>query len=144
MPPEVLVLGLAVLWQGVQVALMAVPANRELGAGKTLSPRDPDRLGRPLMEQVSPVTGRLHRAMTNHFEALAMFTPAVLVVVWSGGGSWLTALLAWVYLAARIVYVPAYSFGWVPWRSILWSVGFLATMGMVAAALITAWIAPPM
>jgi len=59
---------------------MAIPANLELGTGKTASPRDPARLGRPIIEQVSVKTGRLIRAMNNHFEALILFTIAVVVV----------------------------------------------------------------
>ena len=39
-------------------------------------------------------------------------------------------------LAARILYVPAYAFGWNPWRSAIWAVGFLATLTMLIAALI--------
>lgn len=39
-------------------------------------------------------------------------------------------------LAARILFVPAYAFGWQPWRSLIWSVGFLATTVMLVAALV--------
>ena len=63
---------------------MAVPANLELGPGKTLSPARPDRLGKPLIDQVSPVTGRLFRALDNHFEGLILFTLAVVVVTLCG------------------------------------------------------------
>jgi uncharacterized MAPEG superfamily protein len=31
--------------------------------------------------------------------------------------------------------VPAYAFGWAPWRSLIWAVGFLATLIMLLAAL---------
>ncbi|WP_306045721.1 MAPEG family protein [Nioella sp. MMSF_3534] len=136
MTPELTTLALAALWQVVQIALMAIPANLELGTAKTLSPRDPDRLGTPLMDQVSPRTGRLHRAMTNHFEGLILFTIAVVVVTLGEASSSLTAACAWIYLAARILYVPAYAFGWVPWRSLLWAVGLGATVLMLVAALI--------
>ena len=51
-------------------------------------------------------------------------------------GSAFTAACAWVYLAARVLYVPAYLLGWVPWRSLIWAVGFLATMALLLAALI--------
>ncbi|WP_420396877.1 MAPEG family protein [Nioella sp.] len=136
MTPELTVLALAALWQVVQIALMAIPANLELGTGKTLSPRDPDRLQKPLMDQVSLRTGRLHRAMTNHFEGLILFTIGVVVVTLGEASSPLTTTCAWVYLAARILYVPAYAFGWVPWRSVLWSVGLGATVVMLIAALI--------
>lgn len=132
--PEVRVLALAGLLQAVQFALMAIPANLELGPGKTLGPRDPERLGRPLMEQVSPVTGRLHRALTNHFEGLVLFTLAVVALALSGRASGLTAACAWTYLAARALYVPAYALGWVPWRSVIWAVGFAATVAMILVA----------
>ncbi|MFV1875055.1 MAPEG family protein [Nioella sp.] len=136
MTPELTVLALTALWQVVQITLMAIPANLELGTAKTLSPRDPDRLKTPLMDQVSPRTGRLHRAMTNHFEGLILFTIAVLVVTLGEASSSLTTACACTYLAARILYVPAYAFGWVPWRSLLWALGLGATVVMLVAALI--------
>lgn len=135
MTPELTALALAGLLQVVQFALMSVPANLELGPGKTLGPRDPDRLGKPLIEQVSPRTGRLFRALNNHFEGLILFTLAVVVVTLSGQSSGLTAACAWAYLVARILYVPAYAFGLVPWRSLIWMVGFGATTLMLLAAL---------
>jgi uncharacterized MAPEG superfamily protein len=136
MTPELTALALAGLLQVVQYVLMSVPANLELGPGKTLGPRDPDRLGKPLVEQVSPRTGRLYRALDNHFEGLILFTLAVVVVTLSGQSTALTAACAWTYLAARILYVPAYAFGLVPWRSVVWLVGFAATALMLLAALI--------
>ena len=136
MTPELTVLALAALLQGVQFALMSVPANLELGVGKTLSPRDTSRMGKPLIEQVSDKTGRLIRAMNNHFEALILFTIAVVVVTLGDKGTGLTAIFAWTYLAARILYIPAYYFGLAPWRSLIWCVGFLSTMLMIVSALI--------
>ncbi|WP_333715173.1 MAPEG family protein [Yoonia sp.] len=137
MTPELTVLALAGLLQGLQFVLVSVPANLELGVGKTASPRDPDRLGKPLIEQVSPKTGRLFRALNNHFEGLILFTLAVVVVTLGDKGTGLTAACAWAYLCARILYVPAYYFGWTPWRSLIWFVGFLATMLMIVSALFT-------
>jgi uncharacterized MAPEG superfamily protein len=136
MTPEITVLALAGLLQGVQYILMSVPANLELGTAKTLSPRDPHRFGKPLAEQVSPPTGRLIRALNNHFEGLILFTLAVVVVTLSNQSTPFTAACAWVYLAARVLYVPAYAFGLVPWRSLIWAVGFLATQAMIVASLL--------
>jgi uncharacterized MAPEG superfamily protein len=135
MTPELTALTLAGLLQVVQFALMSIPANLELGPGKTLGPRDPDRLGKPLIEQVSPRTGRLFRALNNHFEGLILFTLAVVVVTLSGQSSGFTAACAWIYLIARVLYVPAYAFGLVPWRSLIWMVGFSATTLMLLAVL---------
>ena len=136
MTPELTVLALAGLLQGIQFVLMAVPANLELGPGKTASPRDPDRLGKPLVEQVSPKTGRLFRALNNHFEGLILFTLAVVVVTLGDASTAFTAACAWAYLGARVLYIPAYYFGWSPWRSAIWAVGFLATMCMIIATLL--------
>ncbi len=135
MTPELTVLALAGLWQVVQYVLMAVPANLELGPGKTLSPRDRSRLGGDLQDQLSERTARLYRALGNHFEGLVLFTIAVVVVTLGDRGSGLTAGCAWTYLVARILYVPAYWLGWRPWRSLIWAVGFSATTLMLLAAL---------
>lgn len=135
MTAELTALTLAALLQVVQFCLMAVPTNLEVGTGKTLSPRDPDRLGKPLAEQVSPRTGRLIRALDNHFEALILFAIAVTVITLSDQSTPFTQACAWTYLAARVAYVPAYAFGLVPWRSLIWFAGFLATTFMLLAAL---------
>ncbi|MEM6372767.1 MAG: MAPEG family protein [Pseudomonadota bacterium] len=136
MTPELTALTLAALLQVVQYVLMAVPANLELGPAKTLSPRDRDRLGGDLMAQVSPRTARLYRALNNHFEGLILFAIACLVVTLGEKSGTLTATCAYTYLIARIAYIPAYAFGWVPWRSYIWCVGFGATVTMLIAALI--------
>ncbi len=135
MPPELTALTLAGLLQVVQFVLVSIPANLQLGTGKTLSPRDPERMPKPLAEQVTPRIGRLFRALNNHFEGLILFTLAVVVVTLSGQSSPLTAACGWVYLAARVLYVPAYAFGLVPWRSLIWITGFAATTIMLLAAL---------
>ena len=136
MTPELTVLALAALLQGVQFTLMAIPANIELGVGKTMSARDNSRMGKPIVEQVSDKTGRLIRAMNNHFEALILFTIAVVVITLGDKGTGLSAICAWTYLAARVLYIPAYYFGLAPWRSLIWFVGFLSTMLMIVSALI--------
>ncbi|MEM9476632.1 MAG: MAPEG family protein [Pseudomonadota bacterium] len=136
MTPELTALALAGLLQVVQFVLMSVPANLELGAGKTLSPRDRERLGGTLEDQLSPKTARLYRALNNHFEGLILFTLAVVVVTLSDQSTAFTAACAWVYLAARLAYVPAYYFGLSPWRSLIWMAGFFATALMLVASLI--------
>ncbi|WP_108813763.1 MAPEG family protein [Loktanella sp. Alg231-35] len=136
MTAELTVLALAGLLQGLQFVLMAIPANVELGTGKTASPRDPSRMGKPIVEQVSDKTGRLIRAMNNHFEALILFTIAVVVLTLGDKGTGFSAACAWTFLGARVLYIPAYYFGWAPWRSLIWFVGFLSTMLMIVSALI--------
>lgn len=136
MTPELTVLTLAALLQCLQFALMAVPANWELGTGKTASPRDLDRLGKPMIELLSVKTARLARAMNNHFEALILFGIAITVVSLSDQTNAITTACAWTYLGARILYIPAYYFGWIPWRSAIWFVGFLSTLVILITALL--------
>jgi uncharacterized MAPEG superfamily protein len=136
MDSEIQVLILATLLQVIQIALMAVPANLELGVGKTLSPRDTARLGGSLESQVSVRTARLFRALNNHFEGLLLFAIAAVVIAITDQSTPLTVACAWAYLVARILYIPAYVFAWVPWRSMIWMVGLSATVVMLLSALI--------
>lgn len=131
MTPELTALALAGLLQTVQYIAFAIPANVELGTGYTSSPRD-----RPPSRQLSTLTGRLQRAMNNHFEGLILFTLAVVVVTLGDQSTTTTQYAAWTYLAARILYIPAYALGWRPWRSAIWAVGFFATLTMIVATLI--------
>ena len=134
--PELTALTLAALLQIGQIALMAVPANLELGPGKTLSPRDRPRLGGALEDQVSLRTARLYRAMNNHFESLILFAIATLVVTFADKASGVTAAASGLYLVARLLYIPAYAFGWVPWRSLFWALGLVAILTLLVAALL--------
>ncbi|MEM6276318.1 MAG: MAPEG family protein [Pseudomonadota bacterium] len=136
MTPELTALTLAALLQVLQFGLMSVSANLDLGPGKTLSPRDQSRLGGGLESQLSDKPARLFRAFNNHFESLLLFAIACVVLTLSDKGTAFTAACAWTYLAARAVYVPAYYFGWVPWRSLIWFAAFTAVTLMLVMALI--------
>jgi uncharacterized MAPEG superfamily protein len=128
MTAELTVLALAGLLQAVQFASYSVAANRQLGSRITMGPRDAPHV-------LTGTTGRLQRAFNNHFEGLILFTLSVVVVTLGGQASTLTAACAWIYLIARILYVPAYVLGLTPWRSVIWAVGFAATILMILAAL---------
>ena len=67
---------------------------------------------------------------------MILFTIAVVVVTLSDQSTPFTAACAWVYLTARVLYVPAYAYGLVPWRSLIWLVGWLATLAMIGASLL--------
>lgn len=128
MTPELTALALAGLLQALQFAAFSVAANRQVGPKVAMGPRDH-------APALSGTAGRLQRALNNHFEGLILFTLAVVTVTLSNQSTTLTATCAWIYLLARILYVPAYIFGWVPWRSAIWAVGFAATITMILASL---------
>jgi uncharacterized MAPEG superfamily protein len=126
---ELTVLVLAALLAVVQLFLFAVPANLELGSTYLAGPRDEKR-------ELGGRTARLQRAFNNHVEGLVLFTAAVVAVVLADKSFWLTQGAAAVYLAARIAYVPAYALGWNPGRSVIWGVGFFATLVLLIASLL--------
>lgn len=130
MTPELTALTLAALLQAVQFILFAVPANLELGTRYTGGSRDcaPDK-------PMSKRTARLQRALDNHFEGLILFGIAATVISVSGQSSTLTAICAYLYLVARILYIPAYAYGLNPWRSLIWAIGFLSTLIILLVAL---------
>jgi uncharacterized MAPEG superfamily protein len=129
MTTEILVLILAALLQMIQ---MVIPGyfmtQTPEGKAWNASPRDTPRTP-------GPVEGRASRAFENHDKNLLLFAIAALAVTVNGEGTWWTGLLAWIYLLARIAYVPAYIQGWVPWRSVIWVISFAAIGLMLLAAL---------
>lgn len=113
----------------VQVMLPAMWRNRETGLDYNAGPRDEP--GPP----VGVVTGRLRRAQANLYETLPLFAAAVLIAHVAGREGALTLWGAWLYLGARIVYVPLYAMG-VPYlRSAVWSVSVLG-LGLVLLAIL--------
>ncbi|KIN71352.1 MAPEG family protein [Sulfitobacter guttiformis] len=129
MTPELTVLTLAALLQVLQFSAYSATSIQQVGPKKAAGPRD-----NPI--QLTGTAGRLQRAMNNHFEALILFTIAVLATQLSGQNTSYTAACSYIYLGARILYVPAYVFGLAPWRSVIWFIGLLATVAMLTAALI--------
>ncbi len=129
MTPELTVLAYAGLLQALQFTAYSVAANLQVGPKTAMGPRD-------TKIELTGTAGRLQRALNNHFEGLILFTLAVVVVVLGDRTTGLSAACASTYLGARVLYVPAYVFGLSPWRSLIWFVGFLATMLMLISALV--------
>jgi uncharacterized MAPEG superfamily protein len=136
MTPELTILILATLFHIVTLVITVTCADLQIGLRKGMSPRDPERLGKPIVEQVGIRTSRLMRALQNHLESLPLFAIACITIAITDQSTAFTQTCAWAYLGARMVYVPAYVFGWVPWRSIVWMVATGAIVAMLIAALL--------
>ena len=129
MTTEILVLILAALLQMVQMVIPGYFQSRSPGGlDWNMSPRDTPRT--PGTEE-----GRAQRAFENHDRNLLLFAIAALAITVNGEGTWWTGLLSWVYLLARIAYVPAYIQGWSPGRSAIWMAGYGAVGLLLLAAL---------
>lgn len=132
MTPELTVLALGVLLQGLYFGAYAYYGfvkEKQVGILWALSPRDVP--GNP-----GGRTGRAKRAEANFSHDLGLFAVAALVIAVSGQSTLFTATCAWLWLAMRALYLPAYLLGWVPGRSLLWGVAYVAIFLMALAALI--------
>lgn len=86
-------------------------------------------------KQYVGAAARMARAQANLFETLPIFIGAVLLAHVSGSESGWTSWGAGLYFAGRLAYVPAYGFGLVPWRTIIWGVSVVGLL-MVLLSLI--------
>ena len=84
---------------------------------------------------LEPVAGRLVRAQANFLETYPIAIVALLGVVLAGRTSDLTAIGGWMWLGARIVYLPLYAFGVPVIRTLVYMVGLIGLV-LVLQALI--------
>lgn len=127
MRPELIALAVVALEHLVLVGWSQTLLTRDVGTEANASPRDD-------LPPLAKDTMRLRRALANHTENFPFFIGAVVVALLSDGGNGVTATCAWIYAVARAVYIPAYAFGWSPWRSMVYMCGLLATAVMYVAA----------
>lgn len=74
------------------------------------------------------MTGRLMRAQANFQETFPIAIVALLGVVLANKTSATTALGGWIWLGARVIYLPLYAAGVPVVRTIVWALG---TAGLV-------------
>jgi len=114
----------------VQILLPSTLRTQETGAQYNMSARDgaapPPR----------PVTARLQRAQANLFETLPLFAAAVLIAHVSNSEGALTLWGSWLYLLARIVYVPLYAAGIPVLRTLVWMVSVAGLVLILFAVLV--------
>ena len=91
-------------------------------------------------EQQASLQGWGRRAVAAHlngFEAFPAFAAAVLVASIAGGDPVWTTRLAVAFVIARTLYVPLYVFDLDRLRSLVWTVGFGATVGIFLLPVLT-------
>src|SRR3954454_21269289 len=79
--------------------------TKQEGRDWNVGPRD------EAMPPLDPVAGRLARAQANFQETFPIAIVALAGVVVAGRTSAITALGGWIWLGARIVYLPLYAAG---------------------------------
>ena len=126
---KIAALGALLLFVHVFVAVRYKTA--QYGRAWNVSARD-DALPLP-----NPVTGRLMRAQANFQETFPIAAVALLGVVIAGRTSEWTALGGWIWLGARLVYLPLYWAGIPVIRTLVWTVSMVG-VAMVIRPLLAA------
>ena len=129
MATELLVLALAAVLLVVHIMLAGHFRTRQYGTEWNMGARDAE------MPPLNPVAGRLLRAQANYQETLPVAVIALLGVVVAGKTSDLTAVAAWVWLAARVAYLPLYASGVPKVRTLVWGIGTLAILAVLGVLL---------
>jgi len=117
--------GLLVL---LTILLQVLGSLQTLSMGYLMSARDEPR-------EVGRMTARMNRALTNSITAMALFAPAILLLVVQDKTTSTTLLVAQLFLVARIIYLPSYALGVPAIRTLAWLVGFAATAVLYLLAL---------
>lgn len=130
MPVEIRIAAFGALLLFVHIFAAIRAKTAQYGRQWNISPRD---------EPQAPATamvGRLDRAQANFAETFPMAVVALLGVVIAEKTSQWTAIGGWIWLGARVAYLPAYAFGVTGVRTILYVIG-MAGIFMVLWPLLT-------
>lgn len=84
-------------------------------------------------DQLSGAGARAVAGQSNAWEALAIFAPAVIVNHLAGGGPGTAAMLASIWVAARIVHAGAYLADLAPLRSLAFLVAMVCAIALFVA-----------
>lgn len=125
MTTELTVLAWGCVLALVHIFATAQAKTRQYGTKWNMGPRD-EALPTP-----EPVVGRLTRAQANFFETFPIVIAVVAILAISGRANANTALGAWLWLGARLVYVPLYALGVPVVRSIAFTVSVVGIVMML-------------
>ena len=125
----VILLCLSVILLLFHILLQGMLATRELGSAWNAGPRDEAR------EPQGILPGRAARASRNFQETYPAFVGLLLGLAFLGAASGLGVAGGWLWLIARIAYIPLYLAG-VPYiRSLAWLVSVVGLVIMMATLL---------
>ena len=124
MPIELKILALGALLLFVHIFTATRFKTAQWGRKWNVGARD-EALAEP-----NPVTGRTMRAQANFQETFPIAIIALLGVVVAQRTSQWTAIGGWIWLGARVVYLPLYAVGVPVIRTVVWTISMVG-LGMV-------------
>lgn len=114
----------ALLLASVQLAIASVVTLRQLGGDWVAGPRDIPR-------ETSGVNGRFVRAHRNLLEIFPQFLAALFLVHAAGAVGAVSTVGSWLFVVARIIYVPAYAYAPPGVRPACWLAAWLGIVIIV-------------
>ena len=119
MPIELKILALGALLLFVHIFTATRFKTAQYGRKWNVGARDHD------LPEPNAMTGQTMRAQANYMETFPIAIVALLGVVIAGRTGPTTALGGWIWLGARVVYLPLYALGIPVVRSIVWTISVI-------------------
>lgn len=119
MPVEIRIVALGAVLLVVQILIATQLKTSQYGAKWNMGARDEG------VPPPSPLTGRMVRAQANLEETFPIAIIALLGVVIAGKTSPSTALGGWIWLGARVAYIPLYAAGVPVVRTLTWMISIV-------------------
>ncbi|MEO1281474.1 MAG: MAPEG family protein [Pseudomonadota bacterium] len=111
-------------------------AIQYLGSSGTFSSKMVGALGpRDTPPPMPAIAGRAQRALINLAEGMMVFVPLALLAIFLERADGLVLTGALLFLVGRIAYLPAYMWGVVGLRSVIWGVSATGLLIMAVALL---------
>lgn len=111
----------------LHILAAAMAGTLQRGTAWNLSSRE--ETAKPL----TGVAGRLARAQSNFFETFPIFLAAVVALRFADISTALTVTGAWLYLISRVLYFPIYALGINVVRTLVWAVGLIGVVILLAS-----------
>ena len=125
MTPELWAIVATLVLAMVQIGIQSIVTLVQAGGAWVAGPRDTSF-------EVIGVSGRLVRAHRNLLEIIPQFFAAVFVVLLADVNGVLSVWGAWIFVVSRILYVPAYAWGPIGLRPIMWQGGQIGILIILA------------
>jgi uncharacterized MAPEG superfamily protein len=129
MPQELTILALAAVLALAHIMIAINLKTKQYGTAWNMGARD------EALPPLNPVAGRMERARNNYLETLPIAVIALFGVVLAGKANELSAVAGWVWLGARVVYLPLYWAGVPKVRTLVWLVATLALLVVLGVLL---------
>ena len=116
MPVEIRILALGAVLLFIHIFVAIRFKTQQYGRSWNVGARD------EALAPANEMTGRTARAQANFLETFPIAIVALLGVVIAGRTSNLTELGGWIWLGARLIYLPLYAAGVPVVRTIVWTI----------------------